>query len=181
MAYTEGYHSLPVQAIVPFPFLSGNFIRVTFQDFFPCVAHVCQHAESCYSVHVWYSCPKKITNKNLNYIPKGQVENISYKNSALKFSFLPELKSVSIYIAWHMQNEKVYNCSVIVFLRRESLHLTYSFPRMNPERFLSRYCSDGREDKMKEEWRELLSAGASFGGRRGRQTHQRWLLYSDGE
>lgn len=54
-----------------------------------------------------------------------------------------------------MQNEKVHDCSVIGFLKRESLHFTCPFQRMNLERFLSRYCSDAQEGNVKECWRKL--------------------------
>lgn len=98
--------------------------------------------------------PKKPTitiNKNPYYISKEQAD-VSPKISALKFSHLPELQSVSV--VWHMQNEKVHHCSVIGFLKRENLHLTFPFWRMNLERFLSWFCSGAQEGNMKECWRK---------------------------
>lgn len=129
-----------------FLFLGRNFFKVTFQVYFPCVFHVCKYIESYYTVLIRYFCPKIQNHEqkcnNLNYICKRKVEKKSHEISSLKFSLLPKLQSVSIYDARHMQNKGVNNCNVVVFLRRKSLHLTYTFPRMNPERFLARYCSD---------------------------------------
>lgn len=58
------------------------------------------------------------------------------------------------------------------------MHLINSFPRMKPGRFLSRYCSYAQKGNTEKKWRELLSAGVSFWGRRYRQTHQLYLLSS---
>lgn len=49
---------------------------------------------------------------------------------------------------------------------------------MKPGRFLSRYCSYAQKGNAEKKWRELLSEGVSFWGRRYRQTHQLYLLSS---